>query len=320
MFRYSLLLLSLCFFWQQSFSQQKEFEGMVNYKVEVHSKAPGYSDKVMKGLLAKGDVLTSYIKQGDYRQTSGGNEVFFINEKQRAYFKFRNIDTLYYLDYLSDTNTVLSVTKLPEEKSIANFPCKAIELKTNGSRTKYFYSPSLYINPEHDKNNKLGGYNAFIQEAASVWLSSREDAETYSITITATSVEQKAIDNIVFDLPALPQKLFSLETVLKAPEYPRSGGWEKYLQKFTNNELSARYIKIPKGENSATQSVLVSFLITENGDVQNVKVENPKEVHSKLAEEAVRVVTESGRWKPGTIYGEKMPQYLKQYITFSVTK
>jgi len=320
MFKFSFLLLLLNLLFQQSFSQQKEFEGTVNYKVEIHSKAPGYSDKVMKGIVAKGDVLTSYIKDGNYRESSGGHEIFFINANQRAYFKFRNVDTLYFLDYLSDTDTVLSVTKLPDEQSFAKFSCKAVEVKLNGRSTKYFYAPSLYINPEHDKNNKLGGYNAFIKEAAAVWLSSKEEADIYSLTISATSVEQKTIDKSVFNLPNLPQKMFSLETVLKAPEYTRSGGWENYLLKYTNNELGAKYIKIPKGESGATQSVLVSFLITENGEVQNVKVENQREVHSKLAEEAVRVVTESGRWKPGTIYGEKMPQYLKQTITFSVKK
>lgn len=319
MFKFSfLLLLNLLFL--QSFSQPKEFEGTIHYKVEVHSKAPVYSDKVMKGIVAKGDVLTSYIKDGNYRESSGGHELFFISANQRAYFKFKNVDTLYFMDYASGIDTVLSVTKLQEEQSFAKVICKAIEIKLNDRSVKYFYAPSLYINPEHDKNNKLGGYNAFIKEATAVWLYSKEEADIYNLTITATNVEQKAIDKSVFDLPALPQKMFSMETVLKAPEYARSGGWENYLVKFSINELGAKYIKIPKGESSATQSVLVSFLITENGEVQNVNVENPKEVHSKLAEEAVRVVTESGRWKPGTIYGEKIPQYLKQPITFSVRK
>lgn len=314
------LLLLFYFSCLQSFSQQKEFEGVLNYKVEIKSKVPVFSDNVMKGILAKGNFMTGYIKEGNYRQSSGGNEIYFINASQKAYYKFKNVDTLYFLDYSTDIFPVPSVSKLKEEVTIAKYPCNAIELKTEESNTKYFYAPSLYINPAHDENNKIGGYNALIKETSAVWLSSIEESKTYSEKITATRIEQKEIDKSVFDLPNLPLKIFTLETVTKPPEYLRNGGWKNYLMKFTNNEVGAKYIKIPKGETSATQSVLVSFLITENGEVQQVKVENPKEVNSKVAKEAVRVVEESGKWKPGTIYGVRIPQYLKQSITFSVIK
>jgi predicted N-acetyltransferase YhbS len=40
----------------------------------------------------------------------------------------------------------------------------------------------------------------------------------------------------------------------------------------------------------------------------------------KLAEEEIRVISESRGWKPATVYGEKINYYLKQRITFSLSK
>lgn len=185
---------------------------------------------------------------------------------------------------------------------------------------KEFLLVQVHLNPEYDKNNKIGNFDVYARETKSVWLVANEETETYSLTQTAIKVEQKPVDESVFQLPKLPEKLFTVETVSKPPEFTRSGGWIKYLQTSVNTQLGAKYIKIPKGETGALQTVIVSFLISERGEVQNVKVENAKEVHPKLAEEAMRVITESRSWKPATIYGEKIGFYQKQPITFQVSK
>ena len=52
--------------------------------------------------------------------------------------------------------------------------------------------------------------------------------------------------------------------------------------------VMSKYINIPKGEESASQTVYVKFLVNEYGRVSNAFVENEKEVHRKLAEEALR--------------------------------
>jgi hypothetical protein len=315
-----LLLLITIVVSSSLFAQPKEFEGIVNYNVEVRSKAPGITDKVMRTMLATGDNMTVWIKQGNYKQSTSAVELYYITAKQRVYYKFKNIDTLYFLDYSSDTTAVTNSSILPDEQRVANYDCKTFLIRTSGATKKYVYAPSLYSNPEYDKNNKLGNYDVFIKATSSVWLNYTEETETYRSNTTATKVEERKIDNSIFNLPSLPEKKFSVETVFKMPEFSRSGGWVKYLETNANSALGAKYIKIPKGEKNATQTVIVSFMVTENGAVENVKVENPKEVHPKLAEEALRLVTYSGKWKPATIYGEKISNYLKQLITFQVTK
>jgi hypothetical protein len=54
--------------------------------------------------------------------------------------------------------------------------------------------------------------------------------------------------------------------------------------------------------------------------LSNIKVINPNEVHPKLAEEAIRVITESGRWTPAQVLNEKVVYHFVQPITFQVAR
>ncbi len=306
--------------WLPATAQQKDFEGTVEYKKEVKSKVEGVSDKVMKTILAASDHLTVFIKEGRYLLRSDINDQYFIPKKERVYIKFKAIDTLYYIDYSSDTSTLISVSKLNEEKTIAGQLCKSILLRTSSSTKKYFYSPALYMNPEYDWNNKIDRYDVYTKETSSIWLACYEEGETYSLSYNCTRLEQKNIDESIFELPKLPEKKFSIETLSKPAEFTRSGGWVKYLISSINPEVAAKYLKIPKGEKEATQTVIVRFLISEFGRVSNAEVINKKDVHPKLAEEAVRVVSGSPPWKPATIYGQKTIYWYKQPLTFQASK
>ena len=85
--------------------------------------------------------------------------------------------------------------------------------------------------------------------------------------------------------------------------------------------MLGKYINIPKGEEVASQTVYVKFMINEFGRVSNAVVENEKEVHRKLAEEALRVVNASPPWKPAIIYGsEKTVYWFRVPITFQASK
>jgi len=87
--------------------------------------------------------------------------------------------------------------------------------------------------------------------------------------------------------------------VQRAASFP--GGllrWQKYLQTNLNADLGARYLKVPKGQKEVQQSVMVNFLIDEHGIVSEAFAENAKDVHPKLAAEAIRVLQSSPRWIP----------------------
>ncbi|HET6994085.1 MAG TPA: energy transducer TonB [Chitinophagaceae bacterium] len=301
-------------------AQQKDFEGTAVYKIDVKSKTPGVSDRVWKGMIAYGDEMTVVMKQGNSKQTSGPSEIYSITKDQKVYMKFKGIDTLYYLDYNSDTSSVLEVLKPDEKKKIAGLDCKAITIKTPSSTKKYFYSPTVYVNPDYDKNNTIGRYDVFARETSSLYLGLSDDNESYSISQTCTSLQQQAVNNNEFELPKLPQKIFTMGAISQQPRFKGTGGFIKYLELNLDATVGAKYLRLPKGEESVTQTVMVLFMINENGRVTNVSAANKDEVHPKLAAEAIRVVSASPPWIPASVLGEKIIFWYKQPVTFVASK
>lgn len=298
-------------------AQQKEFEGIISYKPELRSKSEVISDKALKSMAAFGNTRTVFIKQGNYKQVSGICTIYYITKDQRAYNKFNSLDTLYYVDYSSDTAVVTNISRSEEKRNIAGFECRSMTIQTSEAIRKYYYAPALYMNPEYDKNNRIERFDVFAKETSSLYLDYSEETKLYSLSLSCTRVQQTEVADSVFELPALPQKKFVYEELITPAEFTRAGGWAKYIETSIDKELASKYINIPKGEAMASQTVHVKFLLNEYGRVSYAVVENEKEVHRKLAEEALRVVNASPPWKPALIYGtEKTIFWVKVPITF----
>ncbi|HET9058199.1 MAG TPA: energy transducer TonB [Chitinophagaceae bacterium] len=312
-----LLLLYFCFITN---GQPKEFEGVITYKTVIKSKIPGTSDRAWKAGLILDDSYVSFIKKGNFRNRSSKGDFFYLAQKQKLYIKLRGIDTLFYIDYASDTNTVINIRKTGEEKKIAGLGCKAITIRTHSSTTQYFYSPSLYMNPGYNSNNKLSRYDVFAKETSSLWLASTEEHEEYVLSNVAVGVEEKPVTDSLFVPPAYPEREFTYNSIVVSPVFTSRGGWAKYLQSNLNAEVATKYLKIQGSDTSRSEKVLVQFVVSETGRIENVMVVNKNEVHPKLAQEAIRVITNSPNWKPATILGEKVRFVIVQPVTFTATR
>lgn len=303
------------------YAQQKSFEGYIVYQTEVKSKSEIISDRAMKNLLAMGNQSTIFIKEGNYKQIYGPVTTYYLAKDQKAYNKFNNIDTLYYVDYSSDSSVVKKITRSKEKMTISGFECKSLTIESTDAIHKYFYAPELYLNPEYDKNNTLDNYNVYVKEASSIYLAYSFESKTFIISGTGIKVKQTPVADSVFELPKLPKKKFVAEELITPPEFTRAGGFEKYIKSSIDKEVAPRYLKLRKGEESVSQQVIVRFLVNEYGRVAFAEVENKKEVNSKLAEEALRVVNASPLWKPAIAYGgDKTVYWMKIPIQFIVTK
>lgn len=304
-----------------TFAQSKKsFEGTVVYKIGIKSKEEGTTERDLKKIMVLGDSMRVSIKNGNYRQHSGNSEIYYIAKKERIYVKFRGIDTLYYREYDSDTSTVTDILKTGESRNITGYACKAISIVTPATTRKYYYSPDIYMDPTPDLNDRVGRYDVFAKETSSLCLEEQDETKSYLLTTTCTRLQQEVINDSIFQLPSLPEKKFTIEAISISAEYKGSSGWIRYLQTHMNADLGVKYIKLHRGESMATQTVMVGFIIDESGKITNVKVLNKDEVHPKLAEEAVRVISESPSWRPATILGERVKFWFKQPLTFAVTK
>ena len=305
-----------------AFSQQKYFEGSIVYHVSVQSKVDNLNEDDFRKVMAEGEVMTVICKNGNFRRTSKyGDEITHFRDK-KTYIKFPRLDTLYYLDFPPDTAAGVTVLKTDSIFKVNNFDCKAITLRTPTSSSRYYYTASLLNDPSLAKDYTLGNYNVYARETGgSVYLWLRTEYSIGTTTDSCVSITEKAIDDHTFDLPALPLKKIDFASMQSGPRFPgKEGAWQKYLQANLNSQLGIKYIKLAKDQQSASVTVNVEFVVAKDGSISDIQVLNKKEVHPKLAGEAVRVVQDSPRWLPAQAYGQPINGSVRQSITFSVER
>ncbi len=81
-----------------------------------------------------------------------------------------------------------------------------------------------------------------------------------------------------------------------------------------------QYVKYPKYalDNGIQGRVLVSFVINEKGEVQDVTIS--RGVHTSLDDEAIRVVSASPKWRPGRLNGKKVKTAMTIAVDFKLDK
>jgi TonB family protein len=313
------LFLALSMTGISSFAQPKYFEGNLEYHTSVKSLSNILTDKDVGKVFSIGDKWTAAVKEGNYRQRTEYADMYIIRKDKKEYFKFKKLDTLYFLDFSWDTSHVTAILRSDSLFKMNNYDCKAITIKTATVSRRYYYSDSLLLNPEFDKENTIGHYNDYCREAGAIYLWLRSDLSFGYAIANCVRVEKKPIDDHIFDLPALPLKRLDPSTALVSPHFPgKEGAWLKYLQSSLNGDLAGKYVKMPKGQKEASVQVMVQFLVAEDGTISHIEVLNRKEVHPRLAEEAVRVIRESPRWVPARIFGEDISGSIKQPIVFKI--
>lgn len=99
-----------------------------------------------------------------------------------------------------------------------------------------------------------------------------------------------------------------------------TSAWSKYLEQNLNTSVASKYIKLKRGEQSARRTATVEFLVDKEGNISEVRVVNPDEVHPKIAAEAMRVIKNGPKWIPAIQDGRNVIYRQKQNITFEVTR
>ena len=131
-----------------------------------------------------------------------------------------------------------------------------------------------------------------------MWLYCKNEYPWAVVTDSCLLVDKSPVDDQIFDLPAIPQKKLSEQSIIRSAIF-RGGStaWMRYLQNNLNPSIGLRYIKIPKGEKEASVQVQVAFVVSEDGSISNIVVTNKAEVDPHLANEAMRVIRESPPWE-----------------------
>jgi hypothetical protein len=92
-----------------------------------------------------------------------------------------------------------------------------------------------------------------------------------------------------------------------------SEAWKKYLQANLNANTP-----VDHGAPSGSYTTIVSFLVSENGVISDVKAD--KDPGYGVGAEAVRIIEHGPLWQPATIDGKPVTYRQKQSITFQVSE
>jgi hypothetical protein len=301
---------------------QSIFQGTCVYRVTARSKVQDLSDQDIHKVLTVGDVITVTMKGGNYKLSTEYADTYIIKDDRKEYIKFRKIDTVFYLDFDSDTDRVTGIVRNNAVVTVGGYPCKGITIETSKVSRQYYYSTTLRTNPEDDNYDMLAQAELYSTEtggALKMWI--RTDYP-YAIEVdSCIRVESRRVSDVVFRLPNLPiSPLFSAPRIF-FPRFPGGdSGWKSWVASVVNPKLARRYVDVPKGEKEAWETVILEFAVAEDGTVSDIRVANPNEVNPRLAEEAMRVMRLSPKWVPATFYGETVKWTCQQGVEFDVGK
>ena len=298
------------------------FQGSCVYRVSVRSKVADLSDKDIHKVLTVGDLLTVTIKDGNYKFSTEYADTYIIKDDRKEYIKFRKIDTVFYLEFDSDTDRVTGIVRNNTVVEVGGYPCKGVTIETSKVSRQYYYSTTLRTNPEDDNYDMLAQAELYSTETGGglkMW--TRTDYP-YAIEVdSCIRVESRRVSDAVFRLPDLPiSALFSAPRILFPRFLGGDSAWKAWVGATVDPKLAERYVKVQKGEKEAWETVILEFAVAEDGTVSDIRVANRDEVNPRLAEEAMRVMRLSPKWVPATFYGETVKWTCQQGIEFDVGK
>jgi protein TonB len=117
--------------------------------------------------------------------------------------------------------------------------------------------------------------------------------------------------------PAAPpeEETDKIFTVVQQPaEFPGGvQGWSRYLERTLNRDLP-----VENGAPAGKYAVTVSFVVSRDGSISDVKAENNPGYGT--ADEAVRVITRGPKWKPAVQNGRNVIYRHRQAVIFMVSE
>ena len=161
----------------------------------------------------------------------------------------------------------------------------------------------------------MAAFKAYYEQLAYPFLKHVVESDIGISDQTAIMISESPVHDSITKMPSLPIRDFKTQKVYIVPEF-RGSKFMNFLYRNINTKVSQKYLKIPKGQKNVRQVVYVSFTITAAGSVASPFVVNSKEVHQKLAEESIRVVSESPAWIPAKYMGKNIPYQMLQPIVY----
>jgi len=291
--------------------------------------------------------LSIHMDNGSTSKESG--VTCYVPFKKNLYIKE---STVLARNILSSTNELFSKNKLVTTKDRGIWVIENAKMPAVLFESGYISNPNdlklVKANEEKIANMILDGINSYlsginkIQGNVDTLLkvkssSSKDIVEIKLDTIPAKKVNKINLQNKVDDIAVVSYSSVDtggISTVFVAPKIQKNAdpqknnepifyttqkpaespaGWSTYLMNNLDRDLPYRNKAV-----SGKYTVRLSFVVSQNGDVENVIAENDPGYGT--AKEAVRVIQNGPKWIPAEQEGKKVNSLVKQVIIFNVNR
>ena len=193
-----------------SFCQEKEFEGIINYKLVVKNPTPELiSDSLWTARVGKTTSIHKYYYKGsNYKNIIDGKELQIYKPKTNEIYNYRiEKDTIFsnVLNTSKSIDSIKSMDRIDETENILGYECRKLVFKTKLSETTYYYSSKLNIPAENYINHHYGNWYEYLKETNALPLKIVIKNRFLHMVITAIDIEQKKINLNEFKLPRSPK-------------------------------------------------------------------------------------------------------------------
>ena len=184
------------------------FEGEVTYRIELEPRHPDLTIEYLQSQFGTGFKMI--LKNGDYTfKYEGGliDRVWFKVQEKREYSLMRGENFLRVADTRGIVLEPSRLDHLSGKRKILDYDAKPLMIQfKDGSRTIFWYAPSLRINPEWFRELRIAGLHLFYPVAESLYIDYIRVTSVLRRRYIATSVQHRPVAAEELALPDLPHK------------------------------------------------------------------------------------------------------------------
>ncbi|MEN1784373.1 MAG: DUF4412 domain-containing protein [Bacteroidota bacterium] len=206
------IILAVILLTSNLYSQNKEFEGLVNYKIVVKNPTPEIiSDSLWNARVGK---TTSnhqfYYKGSSYKNIIDGKELQIYKPKSNEIYNYRiGKDTIFnnILNASKAIDSLISIEKSDKAESILGYSCEKLVFKGKLAETTYYYSKELNVPAENYVNHNYGNWYEYLEQTNSLPLKIIVKNRFLHMVMTAVNIEETELNDSDFDLPSVKKSI-----------------------------------------------------------------------------------------------------------------
>ncbi|MDJ0909781.1 MAG: hypothetical protein QNI99_11350 [Woeseiaceae bacterium] len=224
MIRQSIAIVSLAAFPLASVAEDLPyFEGTVTMHVEIEAILAGAG--VAESYWIQGTEQIWTYARGDFRIDYTAAEVesvWYKRDENREYSARVCDDFVTWVDVSEPFMTIVSVRQTGLEREIAGHKARAIDVYATVDdmdySTRYWYAPSIPVNPEWFSEDRFGNFAALYEHIDSLIVGIEFQTQFSAVRRYATEIEFRPVNDEELALPDMPMRQVSVDEVVEGQE------------------------------------------------------------------------------------------------------